>query len=104
MRPGTSVQAEYFDIVEVGVYLGIVKTLPDDPDPKRTLQNQLQKVYRLVAARRIPVIRMGTRLYFDRLAVDAVMRSGAHQSCPANQSTLSPSILRSLSSDPEEAA
>jgi hypothetical protein len=99
MRPGINAQPEYFDIVELGVYLGIVKQLPDDPDPARTQMNQLQKVYRLVNRPGFPVIRMGSRLYFEKAAVATYMRSGVHQSCRTHQSTLSPAILRSLSQE-----
>jgi hypothetical protein len=94
-----STQAEYCDIVEIGVYLGVVKALPGDPDPVRTQRNQLQKVYRLVALGRIPVIHMGARLYFDKAAVDAAMRSGAHQSCHQSK-TLPVLVIRSLSPKP----
>jgi excisionase family DNA binding protein len=95
MQPGPSIQAEYFDVVDAGIYLGLVKPVPGDPDPKRTQYNQLQKLYRLVASGRIPATRMGSRLYFDKAALDAAMRSGAHQSCPTSQA-LPAHVLRSL--------
>jgi excisionase family DNA binding protein len=99
MQPGRAVQPEYFEIVDAGVYLGIVKPVPNDPDPKKTQYNQLQKVYRLVASGRIPVIRMGSRLYFSKTDLDVVMRAGVHQSCPTTSQPLSPQILRSLQQD-----
>lgn len=95
MRPGLNAEAEFMEIPELGVFLGIVHPLPEDPDPKRTQLNQMQKVYRLVASGRIPSIKMGSRLFFEKAAVVAAMRSGAHQSCVTSQAVPA-HVLRSL--------
>jgi hypothetical protein len=99
MRPGTHVEPEFVEIAELGVLVGIVHPIPNDPDPDRTRLNQMQKVYRLTNRPGFPVIRIGSRLYFDRAAVVAYMRSGAHQSCRNQSQAVSPTILRSLSQD-----
>jgi hypothetical protein len=98
MQPGTHIEPEFLEIVDAGRFLGIVKAVPNDPDPKKTQYNQLQKLYRLVASGRIPCLRMGSRLYFEKAALTVAMRSGAHQPCPTSP-PLSPRILRSLQSD-----
>jgi hypothetical protein len=94
MQPGGAIQPEYFEIVDAGRYLGMVKEIPGDPNPKKTQYNQLQKLYRWVAQGRVPVIRMGSRLYFSKIDLDSVMRSGAQQPCRTSQ--LPEHVLRSL--------
>jgi excisionase family DNA binding protein len=95
MHRSVATTPEYFDIVEAGVYLGVVKAIPGDPDPARTQRNQLQVIYRWVRQGRIPYIKMGSRLYFQRAALDHAMRQGVHQSWHTTQA-LPESSIQSL--------
>jgi excisionase family DNA binding protein len=80
MQPGLQ-QAEYFDITQAGEYIGIVKSIKGDTDPVATLRRQQQRIYLMVHRGTIPYIKIGSRLYFEKAALDAWMRSGAHQPC-----------------------
>jgi len=81
MQPGTQ-QAEYFDITQAGEYIGIVKPIRGDTDPIKTLKRQQQRLYLMVYRKQIPYIKKGSRIFFEKAALDAWMRSGAHQPCP----------------------
>ena len=78
MQPG-NMEPEYFDACMAGEYLGIVKRVRDDPNPARTLKNQLQRVYWLARTKQIPSRKIGSRIYFTKRQLDDAMRSGAHQ-------------------------
>ena len=76
MRPGLR-ESEYFDILEAGEYIGIVRPIANDPDPVRTLKRQLDRMYHMVARRTIPHTKIGKRVFFVRTELDKWMRSGA---------------------------
>ena len=65
--------AQYFEIAEAGKYLGIVKSIRDDPDPEKTLKRQLQRIYHMARRGRIPHTKVGKRLFFSRRALDEWM-------------------------------
>jgi excisionase family DNA binding protein len=80
MQPGLQ-QAEYFDVLQAGQYLGIVKPIKGDQDPTKTQKRQLMRIYLMVHRRTIPFNKIGSRVFFTKTALDEWMRSGAHQPC-----------------------
>ena len=71
------VRQEYMEIEQAGQYIGIVRVIPNDPDPNATRKKQLQRVYHMVHRGIMPHYKIGKRLFFSKTAIDAWMQSGA---------------------------
>ena len=72
------------EIEQAGQYLGIVRAIPGDPDPKATLRRQLQRIYTMIYRKQIPYLKLGKRIFFSKTAIDAWMQSCARPSRSAS--------------------
>jgi excisionase family DNA binding protein len=93
MRPSL-IEPAFFDIITAGQFLGIVRAIQGDPDPARTQRNQVQRMYWLVHRKKIPFVKKGSRVYFEKAALETWMRSGAHLPWQTSSHSSSPTSVR----------